>query len=63
MSDAVYLGIAAAVSVTLLIDRYYTARYLISKSAPAHRTPFCIFRRFYYIVPEEEYIEITQRPL
>jgi len=52
---AVLILLPAAI---LLIDRYFNNLYLETKAKPEYRTAIFIRGKFYYLVSDEEYLEL-----
>ena len=53
------LGFLSMLAIYIWV-RNMDQKYLIEKAESRHRTPVLIKKRFYYIVPEAEYVELDQ---
>jgi hypothetical protein len=53
---SIYLVLIGCVMV-IILDRYLTNKYIESKGNKEYRTPICINGKFFYIIPEKEYLE------
>lgn len=52
------IGAGTGILVGGLLTTYLSNLYLVLKSEKNNRTALCINGKFYYIMPEEEYIRV-----